>query len=118
MKRVGCYAMQRKMLNVILSYVDAKDKDKFILVSSLFHVIGAETHDIFKRLIHLHQAVAAGEGAMECKKRYIMQIVNDFGAGTVVSKLIHHVWFDGKMVDLFPVSINYHFTLTLMECTT
>lgn len=104
MKRVGCYAMQRKMLNVIIGYVDAKNKDKFILVSSLFHQIGAVTHEVYKRLIHLHQAAAAGADALESKKRYIIQIVNEFGNGTVVSKLIQNVWFDGKMVTLFPVS--------------
>lgn len=104
MKRVGCYAMQRKMLNVILGYVDAKDEDKFILVSNLFYVIGASTHQVYKRLVHLHRAVAAGAAAVESKKRFIIQIVNQFGAGTVVSKLIQSVWFDGQMVTLFPVS--------------
>lgn len=104
MKRVGCYAMQRKMLNVILAYVDARDVDKFILVSRLFHVIGASTHEVYKRLVHLHRAVAAGPAAVESKKRFIIQIVNQFGRGTVVSKLIHTVWFDGRIVTLFPVS--------------
>lgn len=104
MKRVGCYAMQRKMLNVVLGYVEAIDADKFILVSSLFHVIGVRPYEIYKQLVHLHQTMAAGDGSVESKKRYIIQILNEFGDGTVMSKLIQNIWFDRKRITLFPVS--------------
>lgn len=102
MKRVGCYAMQLKMLNIILGYVDPKDEDKFILVSNLFHAIAANTHDVYKRLVQLHRAPR--EECAETHKRSIIQIVNDFGRGTVVSKLIRYVWFNENMITLYPVS--------------